>query len=72
MVLGPAGPAGPWSGYNTNKTFQVFIDLFTFLSSIRGFPDARKGWKIKLTRTQVNFVPKFLSLYDALDFLDIF
>ena len=33
------------------KTFGVFIALFTFLSSIRGFPNASKGWKIKLTRT---------------------
>ena len=35
----------------TNQTFPVFIDLFTFLNSIRGFPGASEGWKIKLTRT---------------------
>ena len=27
-------------GYNTNETFLVFIDLLTFLNSIRSFPDA--------------------------------
>ena len=26
-----------------NETFPVFIDLFTFLSSIRGFPDASEN-----------------------------
>ena len=33
------------------RNFFMFIDLFTFLSSIRGFPDASERWKIKLTRT---------------------
>ena len=37
--------------YKRNFRFPVFIDLFTFLSSIRGFPDASEGRKIKLTRT---------------------
>ena len=38
-------------GYNTNETSSVFIDLFTILSSNRGFPSASEGWKIKLART---------------------
>ena len=33
------------------KLSQFFFYLFTFLSSIRGFPGAIEGWKIKLTRT---------------------
>ena len=28
--------------------FPVFIHVASFLISIRGFPDAREGWKIKL------------------------
>ena len=32
-------------GYNTNETIPVFTDLFTFLSSIRGFPDASEALK---------------------------
>jgi len=43
--------SGRKEGENTNETFRVFIDLFAFLSSIRGFPDVRKGWKVKLMRT---------------------
>ena len=35
MILGPAGFA--------SETFRVFIDLFAFLRSIRGSPDARNG-----------------------------
>ena len=35
MILGLAGFA--------RETFRVFIDLFAFLRSIRGSPDARKG-----------------------------
>ena len=42
---------GRKSGYNTNETFRVFIDLFAFLISIAGFPDASEGRKIKLTQT---------------------
>ena len=56
---------GPWSGrfyfvmkflrekqsFNTNETFQEFIDLFAFLSLISRFPDASEGGKIKLTNT---------------------
>ena len=52
------GPAGPCSGrfyfvmkFSGRKYLKVFNDLFAFLSSIRGCPDVRKGWKIKLTRT---------------------
>ena len=52
VILGPAGFA--------SETFRVFIDLFAFLRSIRGSPDARKEWKIKLMRTSVN-VLSFLS-----------
>ena len=37
VVLGPASPRSV--GYNTNEFFLVFIDFFTLLSSIEGFPD---------------------------------
>ena len=70
MVLGPARFTFRSNfqeenkvSYNTNETFPVFIDLFTFLSSIRGFPDASEGWKIKLTRTYGNFVLLVVSLW---------
>ena len=43
-ALGPAGFTLRYKfsekfDYSTNKTFPVFIDLFTFFSLIRGFPD---------------------------------
>ena len=51
LVRPAQGPAGftLWYnfsktfGYNTYKTLPVFIDLFTFFSSIRGFPDASEA-----------------------------
>ena len=49
-----------WLQYK--QDFRLFIDLFALLSSIRGFPEASEGDKIKLTRTQVNFVLLFVSL----------
>ena len=41
----------------------MFFDLFAFLSSIAGFPDASEGRKIKLTRTYVNFGLLFLRSF---------
>ena len=43
-ALGPAG-FSLWCNfrYNTNETFPVFIDLLTFLNSIRSFPDASEA-----------------------------
>ena len=41
------GPRVLISNTHTQKTFSVFLDLFAFLSSIRGFPDAFDSEKIK-------------------------
>ena len=57
-------------GYNTNETFPVFIDLFTFLSLIWGFPDASETLENQVNATWVyfEFTPMRLSALRKLIF----
>ena len=54
----------------------MFIDLFTFLSSIRGFPDASEGWKKAMVFNNQNITLHELHVHDdvrfSLGFLSLF
>ena len=76
-ALGPAGFTSRCNfsetfGYNTNKTFPVFIDLFTFFNLIQGFPDVSEALENQVNANvgEVCFV--ICLFYGALNYLDIF
>ena len=46
----------------------MFIDLFTFLSSIRGFPDASEGWKKAMVFNNQNITLHELHVHDDVRF----
>ena len=82
LVRPAPGPAGftLWCNFreenkvtiNANETFRVFIDLFAFVSSIRGFPNARKDWKNQVNANVGEFCLFVFFFYCALNHLDIF
>ena len=64
-ALGPAGFTLRYNfsetfDYSTNKTFPVFIDLFTFFRLIRGFPDPSKGLENQVNANVVKFFLAFV------------
>ena len=57
-------------GYNTNETFLVFIDLLTFLNSIRSFPDASWALENQVNADVGTFVLLFVSFLWRLKLLE--